>query len=177
MNYKKKYLKYKLKYLKLKKLSGGSSLNEDELWQIASNTDIDADKRTKRDAQDKENQKEIDFQIQSIREVINNDECKSEKEIEQHINEHLMVLQIEEMDEKSFEDLRKVLETKYNSEIIKNIIDNFYTVPETQGILEHRPQQSYSVRPRSPTLDRMKSMVPENEPENNSTCNKVCNIM
>ena len=54
MNYKKKYLKYKLKYLKLKKLSGGSSLNEDELWQIASNTDIDADKRTKRDAQVKE---------------------------------------------------------------------------------------------------------------------------
>lgn len=179
MNYKKKYLKYKLKYLKLKKLSGGAFLTQDD-FADAERTDLDYGERC-------EKRKEIDLQIELIGNVIDSN-CSNKDELidnetSDQIDLHLAVLSSldKHMDYNSFEYLKKTLSKIYNKEDIKAIIEEHF--PETLSIPEHRPQQSNSViprsstRPRSPTLDRMRSTVPENEPENQSTCKSVCNIM
>ena len=173
MNYKQKYLKYKLKYLKLKKLSGGAFLTQDD-FEDAGRTDLDYEERC-------EKRKEIDLQIELIGNVIDNN-CSNKDELidnetSDQIDLHLAVLSSldEHMDYNSFEYLKKTLSKIYHKKDVEAIIEQHF--PETLSIPENRPQQSNSVRPRSPTLDRTRSTVPENEPENQSTCKNVCNIM
>lgn len=87
MNYKQKYLKYKSKYLKLKKLSGGA-LTPD-FFDGLEETDADYEERC-------EKRKEIDLQIESIGNVIDNN-CSNQDEIidnetVEQIDSHLAVL-------------------------------------------------------------------------------------
>ena len=172
MNYKQKYLKYKLKYLKLKKLSGGLS---QEFFEEAAKTDADYEKR-----------EEINFQIKSIGDVIDNNSCKQDKiidtesvnQIDLHLNNLSSLVQY--MDCDLFEYLTETLSKMYNKEDVEAIIEEHF--PETQHIPEQSPPHSNQVIPtpltrrRSSTLDRMTFTVREPK-ENNSRCNNVCNIM
>ena len=177
MDYKKKYLKYKLKYLKLKNLSGGAFT--ENYFNIAAKTDVDYEERC-------EKRKEINSQIKSIGNVIDNNSSNQDEIIDnetvEQIDSHLAVLSSldKHMDYDSFEYLTKTLSKMYNKEDVEAIIEEHF--PETPSIPEHSPLQSNPVRPRSSTLDRMTSTVrdeSENEPTyaNEPTCENVCNIM
>lgn len=171
MNCKQKYLKYKLKYLKLKKLSGGAFLTQDD-FADAAKTDLDYEERC-------EKRKEIDSQIESIGNVIDNN-CSNLDEIDdetvEQIDSHLTVLSSlnNHMDYNSFKYLKETLSKMYNKEDVKEIIEEHF--PETSSIPNHSPPQSNPVRPRSLTLDRMKSTVGDPQ-EKQSTCKNICNVM
>lgn len=162
MNYKKKYLKYKLKYLKLKKLSGGANAGDydfDDLFEDDSDEDMRED---------------IYASIDDIKPLVRNIDNLSDEEISIRIDEHINKLDSYSIPKKYSDELEKVLRQIYGVEEAKDLISKLTIINENE---DNNEQTSPFTRPRSPKLDRMRPTVPENEPENNPRCNNICNIM
>ena len=171
MNYKKKYLKYKLKYLKLKKLSGGS-ITEEEIMECAQESDQDHNKQE---------------MINAVEDAI----YDINTSIEQLRKRNILNKTLEDNIEEMITNLKRYDITQEYSDKLKNAIRQYHGVNKANELIskltiinenEDNDEQTLPfTRPRSPTSDRMRPTIPENEPknqpENQSTCENVCNIM
>ena len=181
MNYKQKYLKYKSKYLKLKKLSGGAFFIQDD-FDDAERTDLDYEKRC-------EKRKEIDLQINSIKQVIKKSIQEGFTPYKDEVNDET-INQIDEyleklkdlgpyMNEERYQNLENTLSEIYNEDEVYGIIEEtFYIQHETEYPLHSNEVTSTSfTRDRSSISDR-KTYTVRNEQEDNPKCNNVfCTIM
>lgn len=170
MNYKKKYLKYKLKYLKLKKLSGGTDeLTEEQILDCARESD--------RDHAEQSLIYDIEDSIDEINTFIENKENLSDYEIKRTIIDHITKLEDFPIPKKYGDKLGSVIRQIHGETEADGLMSKLTIKEEKQD-----EQTLPFTRPRSPTLDRMTSTVrdnSENEPTcaNEPTCENVCNIM